>query len=92
MSRSVPEFQPGLILLDVLVGAFRANGTTFEGWCKANGLSTMNVRNAALGGSRSEMARVLLERAIDAAGREFVQTTYRRRLTEHYEQITKGAA
>lgn len=92
MSRKPPEFQPGLILLDVLVGAFRANGTTFEAWCKRNGHSTMNVRNAALGASRSELARDLLAQAIEAAGRDFVVATYRRRIADHYEQIMRGAA
>ena len=92
MSRKPPEFQPGLILLDVLSGAFRARGTTFEGWCKANDLGTMNVRNAALGGSKSELAKKALEKAIDAAGREFVMKVYRDRVIEHAAQLQKGAA
>ena len=50
MSQKTPDFQPGLILLDVLTGAFRASGTTLEGWSRANGLSPMNVRSAALCG------------------------------------------
>lgn len=92
MSRKPQEFQPGLILLDVLSGAFRARGTTFEGWCNENGLSTMNVRNAALGGSKSDMAKKTLEKAIDAAGREFVTKVYRDRVVEHAAQLQKGAA
>lgn len=92
MSRKPAEFQQGLILLDVLSGAFRAHGTTFEGWCKEHGLSTMNVRNAALGGSKTDQAKVLLDRAIEAAGREFVLKVYRDRVVEHAAQLQKGAA
>lgn len=92
MSRKPPEFQPSLILLDVLTGAFRARGTTFEGWCKANGLTPMNVRNAALGSSRTDLAKKLLEQAIDAAGRDFVTKVYRDRMIEHAAQLQKGAA
>ena len=92
MSRKTPEFQPSLILLDVLTGAFRARGTTFEGWCKENGLVPMNVRNAALGSSRTDAARGVLERAIDAAGRDFVAQVYRDRVIEHAHQLQQGAA
>jgi hypothetical protein len=92
MSRKTPDFQPSLILLDVLTGAFRASGTTFEGWCKDNGLSPMNVRNAALGQSRSDSAKKVLEQAIDAAGREFVLKIYRDRVLDHAAQLRKGAA
>lgn len=87
MTRKAPEFQPGLILLDVLSGAFRARGTTLEGWCKDQGLSGMNMRNAALGASKSELAKKWLEKAIEAAGREFVLKVYRDRVVEHAMQL-----
>ena len=92
MSRKIVEFQPGLILLDVLSGAFRASGTTFDGWCRANGFSTMNVRNAALGGSKTEAAKKLLDKAIEAAGRDFVFKVYRDRVVDHAAQLQKVAA
>lgn len=92
MSRKPLEFQPGAILHDVLIGAFRAQGSTFDGWCKENGLSPMNVRNATFGQSRGELARAYLERCFDAAGREFVRDAYARRLAEHAKQFSKGAA
>ena len=90
MTRKPPEFQPSLILLDVLIGAFRAGGTTFEAWCKENGVTAMNVRNAALGGSQSEMAKTCLEKAINAAGREIVFKVYRDRMLEHAAQLKHG--
>ena len=92
MSRKHPEFQPGLILLDVLTGAFRASGSTFETWCKENGLSSMNVRNAALGQSRSEAAKKALDKAIEAAGRDFILKVYRDRVLAHAAELQKGAA
>lgn len=92
MSRKAPEFQPGAILHEVIVGAFRARGTSFEAWCKDNGLTPMNGRNATFGQSRGAVGQRNLQRIIDAAGREFVADAYRRRVAEHFAQITKGAA
>lgn len=92
MSRKPPEFQPGLILFDALMGVFRATGRTFDGWCKENRLSPMYVRNAALGASQADGARKALEQAIDAAGRDIVMKVYRERVTEHVAQLQKGAA
>lgn len=92
MSRNQTDFQPGAILHDVLIGAFRAQGTTFDAWCKENDLVPMNVRNATFGQSRGEKAKEYLEQVIEAAGREFVRDAYARRLAEHAKQFAKGAA
>jgi hypothetical protein len=92
MARKLPDFQPGAILHEVIVGAFRARGLTFEGWCRDNGMTPMNGRNATFGQSRGDVGRRNLERIIEAAGRDFVRDAYRRRLAEHYEQVTQGAA
>lgn len=90
MSRIPPEFQPGAMLHEVIVGAFRARGLTFEGWCKDNGITPMNGRNATFGQSRGEVGHANLERIIDAAGRDFVRDAYRRRVAEHLEQLKKA--
>lgn len=92
MAQKNPEFQPGAILHEVIVGAFRARGTTFEGWCKENGLSPSNGRNATFGQGRGAFGSTNLENIIEAAGYEFIRDAYRRRLTEHYEQVMRGAA
>lgn len=92
MSRNQPEFQPGAILHEVIVGAFRARGMTFDHWCKENGLTPSNGRNATFGQSRGETGQANLERIIDAAGREFVRDAYARRIAEHARQVAKGAA
>jgi hypothetical protein len=91
MTQNLPEFQPGAILHEVIVGAFRARGTTFEGWCQENGMTPTNGRNATFGQSRGPVGKRNLERIIDAAGREFVRDAYLRRVAEHYAQINKGA-
>ena len=91
MSRNLPEFQPGAILHEVIVGAFRARGLTFEGWCKANGLTPANGRTATFGQSRGAIGQRNLEKIIDAAGREFISDAYRRRVAEHFAQIEKAA-
>jgi len=92
MSQRHPEFQPGAILHEVIVGAFRARGHTFDGWCKENDLTPSNGRNATFGQARGELGQRNLERIIEAAGIEFVRDAYRRRVTEHFNQIKKGAA
>lgn len=92
MTPKQPEFQPGAILHEVIVGAFRARGLTFEGWCKENGMTAANGRSATFGQSRGEIGRRNLQRIIDAAGRDFVRDAYLRRMTEHFDQIRKGAA
>lgn len=92
MSRNSPEFQPGSMLHEVIVGAFRARGTTFEGWCKDNGILPSNGRQATFGQSRGAVGRAYLARIIEAAGREFIRDAYMRRLEEHYQQWKRGAA
>ena len=92
MTRNDIEFQPGAILHDVIVGAFRARGMTFEVWCNENGVTPSNGRQATFGQSRGPNGRQLLIRMIDAAGEEFVRDAYRRRVAEHYEQLKKGVA
>ncbi len=92
MARKPPEFQQGLILLDALIGAFRARGTTFEAFCKSRGYSSMNLRNAALGGSQTPQAMEMLNAAIDDAGRDIVMAVYRERVGKHWAQLHKGAA
>ena len=44
MAQKQEEFQPGALLHAVLVGVFRARGTTYDRWCKANGVTQGNPR------------------------------------------------
>ena len=92
MTRKPPEFQPGAMLHEVIVGTFRARSTTLDGWCKDNGVTPGIARNATFGQSRGPGGSALLERIIDAAGREFVRDAYTRRMNEHLSQLNQGAA
>ena len=80
------------MLHEVLVGAFRARGLTFEGWCAENGITPANGRTATFGQSRGEIGRKNLEKMIDGAGRDFVRDAYRRRVEEHLGHLNQGAA
>lgn len=92
MTQKTPEFQPGSILHEVIVGAFRASGTSFDVWCQENGLTPSNGRNATFGQSRGPVGRKNLEKILDAAGRDFVRAAYLRRIEAHHAQLKKGAA
>jgi hypothetical protein len=92
MARKDPEFQPGALLHEVIVGAFRARGLTFEGWCKEHGLTPTNGRNATFGQSRGTVGQQNLARIIEAAGEEFVRDAYRRRLAAHLSQVQRQAS
>jgi len=92
MSRKEPEFQPGVLLHEVIVGAFRVSGRTFDGWCKENGITQADARNFTFGQSRGERGARELQRIIDGAGRDLVTMLYSQRLLEHATQFQKGAA
>lgn len=83
MTDANAKFQPGAILHETLVGAFRANGDNFNAWCRREGLKPEVVRNATFGQSRGPVGQAMLARMIDAAGRDFVERAYARRLAEH---------
>lgn len=91
MARKQPEFQPELILHEVISGAFRARGASLEARSTENGFTPMNVRNASFGVSRSDETRRVLDLVIDAAGREFVLKIYRDRLLEYSAELKKRA-
>lgn len=75
-------FQPGAILHEVIAGALRSKGTTFQNWCKVNGLSITAARNVTFGQSAGPRSQAVLERMINDAGREVVTTAYRMRMEE----------
>lgn len=87
MTRTEFDFQPGSVLHAAIIGAFRANGSTFDGWCKENGVLPTVARQATFGQSQGPNGRELLARLIDAAGVDFVRHAYERRLLDHAEQI-----
>ena len=92
MSPKTFDFQPGAILHDAIVGTFRAHGRSFEGWCKENGVTASNARNATFGQSRGPKGKELLARIVEAAGPDFLHMAYAKRITEYAAQVKKGAA
>ncbi|WP_313350493.1 hypothetical protein [Paracoccus sp. (in: a-proteobacteria)] len=87
MTRTEFDFQPGSVLHAAIIGAFRANGSTFDGWCKENGILPTVARQATFGQSRGPNGQNILARMIEAAGVDFVRHVYERRLLDHAEQI-----
>jgi len=84
------DFQPGHILHNVIVGAFRANGTTFSEWCKANDVAQANARNSTYGQSSGPMGKALLTRIIDAAGRDTVRILYLDRIRAEAKRLSSN--
>lgn len=87
-----PAYQAGSILHDAIVGAFKASGGSFEGWCADNGISPSVARNATYGQSKGPKGRALLARMIAAAGPEVVRAAYMARLKSHVSDLKDGVA
>lgn len=85
-------YQPGAILHDAVVGAFKARGLSFEAWCGQNNVAPSVARNATYGQSKGPKGRALLARLIEAAGADVVQTAYLARLNSHVTDLKSGAA
>lgn len=85
-------FQPGVILQEVIVGAFRSQGTTFGAWCTDNKVHQTSARQATFGLTGGDTGKALLKRIIDAAGRDVVEMTYRKRMDQHVDGLKSGAA
>lgn len=80
-------FQPGAILHEVIAGALRSSGSSFEEWCRDNGVHPGTARNATYGQSAGERGLALRNRLIDAAGRELVEIAYYKRMVMEAERL-----
>jgi len=85
-------YQPGAILHEAIVGAFKASGSGFETWCAENGVTPSAARSATFGQSRGPKGRALLARMIAEAGPEVVRAAYLARLKSHVSALKTGAA
>lgn len=85
-------FQPGAILHEAIDGAFRSAGSSFETWCKANGVHPSTARNATYGQSSGDLGRELRHRIIEAAGRDVVEMAYRKRMIMEAEKLQGASA
>ncbi len=89
MTKASKMFQPGTILHGVIMGAFRSNGTSFEAWCKDNGVNTSVARTATYGQAGGEIGTALLDRIIDAAGRDMVEMAYANRMKRETAKLDR---
>lgn len=87
MSVKNKMFQPGAVLHEVIVGAFRSAGTGFEAWCKENSIHPSTARMATYGQSGGDKGQVLLNQIIDAAGRDVVALSYKARIERHAAEV-----
>lgn len=85
------EFQPGKILNEVIVGCLRAAGTNMHRWCLENDVNLQAATNATFGRSGGPRGKELLDRMIDAAGREAVIESYRRRVLAEAAKLQQVA-
>lgn len=83
MREKLAKFQPGALLHEAIIGAFRANGDNFDAWCKRNGITPSVARNATFGQSRGPAGKALLARLVEGADYDFVSRAYAKRLEEH---------
>jgi len=65
---SIPRDIQGEQMMRELRSAFVARGTSFHGWCRANGINTQNARKAVTGKWRGPKATELLESLVAGAG------------------------
>ncbi len=92
MAKESNKFQPGAILHDAIIGAFRSRGLGFEAWCHEHGVHPASARNATFGQAKGPKGRALLARMIEAAGEDIVEAAYRSRLAQHVSSLERGAA
>lgn len=85
-------FQPGAIMHDAVVGAFKARGGSFEAWCVENGVPPSAARNATFGQSKGPKGKALLARMVEAAGVDVVRAAYLARMKSHFSDLKSGAA
>jgi len=85
-------FQPGVILHEVIAGALRSKGTSFDAWCKANDVHRTTARQATYGQSGGDRGKKLLQRMIDDAGPDVVALSYRTRIEAEAKSLEVVAA
>lgn len=92
MADATFPFQPGVMLHDAIVGAFRASGTTFEAWCNQHGINPSNARNTTCGINKGPKGQAMLARMIAAAGPPIVEAGYLARLEQHIAKVNERVA
>ena len=89
MTETIHPYQPGAILHDAILGAFKAHGLSFDAWLAENGVGRPTARAATYGLGKGPKGRALLERLIEAAGPDVVRAGYLARLYKHLEEVSR---
>lgn len=92
MTLSDNMFQPGVILHEVIAGALRASGSSFDAWCVQNEINRSSARQVTYGQSGGPRGKAILTKMIDDAGREVVSMGYRARLETERKRLAEVAA
>ncbi|PCH67058.1 MAG: hypothetical protein COC12_12050 [Rhodobacteraceae bacterium] len=92
MAENHTKFEPGALLHDAIMGAFRTSGSSCNAWCGTYGITAMTARNASLGLTRSPVGKKILHDMIEAAGPDLVALAYRKRVRKHLGEIEEDAA
>lgn len=90
MSEKTFPYQPGAMLHDAVVGAFRASGGSFENWCIERGINPNSARQATYGMNKGPKGRQMLADLIASAGPDVVLAGYLARLRRHNEATKKA--
>jgi hypothetical protein len=85
-------FQPGAILHEVIDGAFRAAGSSFDTWCRENGVHPSTARNATFGQSGGDRGAELRAKIISDAGIDLVRVAYSKRMIMEAQRLGGGVA
>jgi hypothetical protein len=92
MTQSTTVFQPGSILHESIVGAFRAKGMNLNLWCTENGVGFQAARQVTFGLMRGVKGNALLAEMIEAAGIDTVAMTYRFRMRDEAAKLEQSSA
>lgn len=92
MTVSKTMFQPGTILHEVIVGAFRAKGTSFRAWCDENKVNYSTARLATFGQSGGDRGKEMLQSMINDSGPSVVEAAYRERMKVEAAKLEGTAA
>ena len=84
---NVRNFQPGTILYEVILGAFKASGISFEVWCRENDVNPAAARSALKGFSSGTQGQAVISKLIEGAGTEVVAVAYRARIERHAAEV-----
>ncbi|MBI1495371.1 hypothetical protein [Halocynthiibacter styelae] len=90
MAQREMNFQPGAVLHDAIIGAFKMHGGSFERWCREKKINPTVARQATTGQSRGKNGRNILAELVEAAGPEIVRQVYEKRVLEHADELRKG--